>query len=92
MNHFGESGYVTPAVSVIPTASEQGAKSEGAHLWAKWPHHSCRLGDPHTFRAGGKNHQGPTCGQGGYVTPAVSEISDASEQGPKSEVAHLWAK
>ena len=87
-----QSGYATPAVSGIPTASERGAKSEVAHLWAKWLRHPCRLGDPHRFRAGGENQKWPTCGQGGYVTPAVSGIPTASERGAKSEVAHLWAK
>ena len=117
----GQSGYVTPAVSGIPTASERGGKSEVAHKWAKWPCHPCRLGNPHRFRAGGKirsgpqvgkvaisplpsrgsqllqsggggNQKCPTCGQSGYVTPAVSGIPTASERGAKSEVAHLWAK
>ena len=116
----GQNGYVTPAVSGIPTASERGAESEVAHLWAKWLCHPCRLGDPHRFRAGGKirsgplvgkvatsplrsrgspplqsgrqNQKWPTCGQNGYVTPAVSGIPTASERGAKSEVAHLWAK
>ena len=111
----GLSGYVTPAVSGIPTAAERGAKSEVAHLWAKWLRHPCRLGDPHRFRAGGKirrgplvgkmatsplpsqgspplqsggqNQKRPTCGQNGYVTPAVSGIPTASERGAKSEVA-----
>ena len=49
----GQSGYVTLAVSGIPTASKRGGKSEVAHLWAKWLRHPCRLGDPHRFRAGG---------------------------------------
>ena len=116
----GQSGYVTPAVSGIPTAAERGGKSEVAHLWAKWLRHPCRLGDPHRFRAwgeirsgpqmgkvatsplpsrgspplqsGGGNQKWPTCGQSGYVTPAVSGIPTASERGGKSEVAHLWAK
>ena len=119
----GQSGYVTPAVSGIPTATKRGAKSEVAHLWAKWLRHPCRLRDPHRFRAGGKIRSGPqvgkmstsplpsrgspslhgrvggggdqkwpTCGQNGYVTPAVSGIPTAAERGAKSEVAHLWAK
>ena len=88
----GQVGYVTPAVSGIPTASERGAKSEVAHLWAKWLRHPCHLGDPHRCRAGGGNQKWPTCGQSGYVTPAVSGIPTASERGAKSEVAHLWAK
>ena len=83
----GQSGYVTPAVSGIPTASKQGAKSEVAHLWAKWLRHPCRLGDPHRFTAGGKSEVAS-----GYVTPAVPGIPTASERGAKSEVAHLWAK
>ena len=116
----GQSGYITPAISGIPTASERGAKSEVAHLWAKWLRHPCRLGDPHRFRAGGKmrngpqvgkvatspllsrgspplqsggqNQKWPTCGQSGYVAPAVSGIPAASERGAKSEMAHKWAK
>ena len=90
----GQSGYVTLAVSGIPTASERGAKSEVAHLWAKWLRHSCRLGDPHRFRAGGGggDQNWPTSGQCGYVTPAVSGIPTAAERGAKSEAAHKWAK
>ena len=55
----GQGGYITPAASGIPTASEQGAKSEVAHTWAMWLHHPCRLLDPHRFRAGGKIRSGP---------------------------------
>ena len=116
----GESGDVSPAVSGIPSASQRGAKSEVANLWAKWLRHPCRLGDPHRCRAGGKirsgrlvgkvatsplpyrgspplqrrgqNQKWPTCGQSGYVTPAVSGIPTAAERGAKSEVAHKWAK
>ena len=76
-----QSGYVTPAVSGIPTASERGGESQVAHKWAKWLRHPCRLGDPHRFRAGGGDHKWPTSGQSGYVTPAVSGIPTASERG-----------
>ena len=55
----GQSGYLTPTVSGIPTASERGAKSEVAHKWAKWLPHTCRIGDPHRCRAGGKIRSGP---------------------------------
>ena len=100
--------------------SGRGAKSEVAHLWARWLRNPCRLGDPHRFRAGGGirsgplggkvatsplpsrgsppihsgggNQKWPTCGPGGYVTPAVSWIPTASERGAKSEVGHLWAR
>ena len=59
----GQSGYLTPAVSGIPTASEWGAKSEVAHKWAKWLPHPCRIGDPHRFRVGGKIRSGPQVGK-----------------------------
>ena len=59
----GQSGYVTPAVSKIPTASERGKRSEVAHKWAKWLCHPCRLGDPHRFRAGAKIRSGPLLGK-----------------------------
>ena len=55
----GQGGYVTPATSGIPSASERGAKSEVAHKWARWLHHPCRLGDPLRLRAGGKIRSGP---------------------------------
>ena len=59
----GQNGYVTPAVSGIPTAAERGAKSQVAHLWAKWLRHPCCLGDAHRFRAGGKIRSGPLMGK-----------------------------
>ena len=55
----GQGGYVTPAASGIPTASERGAKSEVAHKWARWLRHPCRLGDPLRLRAGGEIRSGP---------------------------------
>ena len=87
----GPGGYITPAAWGVPTASEWGAESEVAHKWAKWLHNPCRLGGPHRFRAG-QNQKWPTCGQGGYLTPAASGIPTASERGAESEVAHLWAR
>ena len=88
----GQIGYVSPAISGIPTAAQRGGKSEVAHLWAKWLRHPCRLSDPHRCKAGGGNQKCPTCGQSGYVTPAVSGIPHAPQRGGESEVAHLWAK
>ena len=91
----GQGGYITPAASGIPTASERGAKSEVAHKWARWLHHPCRLGDPLSFREIGSHGQGgggspplqnqkwPINGQGGYITPAASGIPTASEAGGK---------
>ena len=59
----GQIGYLTPAVSGSPTASERGAKSEVAHLWTNWLPHPCRIGDPLRFRAGGKIRSGPQVGK-----------------------------
>ena len=58
-----QGGYVTPAASGIPSASERRAKKEVAHLWARWLHNPCRLGDPHRFRAAGKTRSGPLVGK-----------------------------
>ena len=55
----GQGGYITPAPSVIPTASKRGAKSEVADKWARWLHHPCHVKDPHRFRTGGKIRSGP---------------------------------
>ena len=46
----GQGGYLTPAGSGIPSASERGAESEVAHVWARWLLNPCRLGDPLRFR------------------------------------------
>ena len=59
----GQIGYLTPAVSGSPTASERGAKSEVAHKWANWLPHPCRIGEPHRCRAGGKIRSGPLVGK-----------------------------
>ena len=59
----GQGGYVTPATSGIPSASERGAKSEVAHLWATWLRNASCLGDPLCFRAGGKIRSGPLVGK-----------------------------
>ena len=59
----GQSGYLTPAVSGSPTATDRGAKSEVAHKWAKWLPHPCRIGEPHHCRAGGKIRSGPQVGE-----------------------------
>ena len=59
----GQIGYLTPAVSGIPTASGWGAKSEVAHKRANWLPHPCRIGDPHRFRAEGKIRSGPQVGK-----------------------------
>ena len=58
-----QGGYVTPAASGIPSASSRRTKSEVAHLWARWLHHPCRLGDPLRFKAGDKIRSGPLVGK-----------------------------
>ena len=108
----GQGGYITPAASGVPTASERGdrirsgpqvgkvatsplppggspplqsggTESEVAQKWARRLHHPCRLGGPHRFSAGGHNPNWPTSGQGGYITPAASEVPTASERGDR---------
>ena len=59
----GKIGYLTHAVSGIPTPSERGAKSEVAHKSENWLPHPCRIGDPHCLRAGGKIRSGPQVGE-----------------------------
>ena len=81
----GQGGYITPAVSGSPSASEQGSQSEVADKWARWLHNVPR-------QSGGINHKWPTNGQGGYITPAVLGSPPASERGTNSEVAHLSAR
>ena len=68
----GQSGYLTPAVSGIPTASERGAKLEVAHKWAMWLPHPFRIGGSPPLQSGGQSQKWPTSGQSGYLTPAVS--------------------
>ena len=58
-----------------------GQKSEinFAHMWEKWLHHPCRLGGPHRQARGQKSEMSarPTCGQSGYITPAVLGVPNA---------------
>ena len=88
----GQDGYLTPAVSGIPTAPERGAKSEVAHKWAKWLPHPCRIGDPHRFRAGGKIRSGPQVGKMATSPLPYRGSPPLQSGGAKSEVAHKWAK
>ena len=67
----GQGGYVTPAASGIPSASERGAKSEVAHLWARWLCNPCRLGDPLRFREGGEIRSGPLVGKEAEGIPKI---------------------
>ena len=84
----GQSGYVTLAVSGIPTASERGGGgggSEVAHLWAKWLRHPCRLGDPHRCRAGGGGiRSGPLVGKVA-MSPVPSRGSPPLQSGGQNQ-------
>ena len=87
-----QGGYITPAASGVPTASERRAESEVAQKWARWLHNPCRLGGSPPLQSGGQNQKWPTSGQGGYITPAASGVPTASERRAESEVAHKWAR
>ena len=87
----GPIGYLTPAVSGIPTTSERRAKSEVAHKWAKWLPHPCGLGEPRRFRAGGKNRSGPQVGKLATSRLPYRGSPPLQNGGQKSEVAHKWA-
>ena len=87
----GQIGYLTPAVSGIPAASERGAESEVAHKLGKVATSPLPYRGSPPLQSGGQNQNWPTSGQIGYLTPAVSGIPAAAERGAKSEVAHKWA-
>ena len=87
----GQIGYLTPAVSGSPTASERGAKSEVAHKWANWLPHPCRIGEPDRFRAGGKIRSGPQVGEMATSPLPYRGSPPLQSGGIKSEVAHKWA-
>ena len=88
----GQNGYVTPAVSGIPTAFRVGGKIRSGALVGKVATSPVPSRGSPPLQAGGQNQKWPTCGQNGYVTPAVSGIHTAAERGANSEVAHVWAK
>ena len=77
----------SPAVSGIPTAAEWGAKSEVAHLWARWLRHPCRLCNPHRFRAEGKIRSGPLVGKVA-TSPSPSRGSPPLRSGGQNQ---KWA-
>ena len=52
-----------------------GAESEMAPMWAQWLPNPYRVGGPQCF-ARGKNQKWPPCAHSGYLTPAVSGVSN----------------
>ena len=84
----GQGGYITPAASGIPSASERGVKSEVAHTWERGLHHPCRLGDLHRFTAGGEIRSGPYMGKVA-TSPLPPQGSPALQSGGQNqESAH----
>ena len=82
----GQSGYVTDAVSGIPAASWRGAKSEVAHRVGKVAASPLPSRVSPLLHSGGGNQKWPTCGQSGYVTPAVSRIPTPSQRGMRAGI------
>ena len=77
-------GYVTPAISGIPTVSEREQKSEVAHLWAKWLRHPCRLGDRQRCTAGGNIRSCPLVGNVA-TSPLPSRASPPLQTGGQNQ-------
>ena len=79
----GRNGYLTPAVSGIPTASERGDKiRSGPQVGEMATSPPPYRGSP-PLQSGGQNQKWPTIGQIGYLTPAVLGIPTASQRGDK---------
>ena len=88
----GRNGYLTPAVSGIPTAAERGDKIRSGPQVGKVATSPLPYRGSPPLQSGGQSQKWPTSGQSGYLTSAVSGIPNASERGAKSEVANKWAK
>ena len=78
----GQSGYVTPALLGVPNAQH------GDKNW-KWPrgqHDLCCVGGPQRGVWGQKSEIAtwPTCGENGYITPAVLGVPIAN-RGDKNQ-------
>ena len=87
----GQSSYICAAILGVPKAVlgsatlSAGTKPRNGyvgHMWAKWLHHPCHLGDPKRFARGQKSEMAtwPTCGQSGYITPAVLGVPNAQRE------------
>ena len=79
----GQIGYLTPAVSGIPTASERGDKIRSGPQVGKVATSPLPYRGSPPLQSGGQNQKWPTSGQSGYLTSAVSGIPTASERGDK---------
>ena len=83
-----QSSYITRAILEVPnvvlgsaplSAGTKPRNGYVGHMWAKWLHHPCRLGGPQRPARGQKSEMAmlATCGQSGYITPAILGISNA---------------
>ena len=88
----GQRGYVTPTVSGIPTASERGGRIRSGPLVGKVATSPLPSRGSPPLHSGGQNQKWPTCGQSGYVTPAVSGIPTAAKRGGKIRSGPLVGK
>ena len=88
----GKGGYVTTCRLGDPHRFRAGGEIKSGPLVGKVATSPLPSPASPSLQSGGQNQKWPTCGQGGYVTRAISGISTAAERGAKSEVAHLWAR
>ena len=79
----GQNGYLTPAVSGIPTAAERGGKIRSGPKVGKMATSPLRYRGSPPLQSGGQNQKWPTSGQNGYLTPAVSGIPTAADRAGK---------
>ena len=82
---------ITPAASVVPTASERGLQSDVAHTWARWLHDTCCLRGPHRFTAGSSIRGGPQGGRESTYPLPLGGSPPLQSWGAESEVAHKRA-
>ena len=88
---YGQSRYVPPVITGVPTASEREGNSEVAHLWAKWLRHPCHLRNPHRFRVGGKIKSGPFVGKAA-TSPLPSPESPLLQSGGQNRKWHTYGQ
>ena len=57
------------------------------HMWAMWLHHPCLLGEPQRSARGQTSEMAtwPTCGQSGYITPAVVGVPNTEHENKKNK-------
>ena len=76
-----QSGYVTPAVSEIPTALERGGEIRSGPLLGTVATSPLPSPGSPPLQSRGQNQKWPTCGQSGCITSDISGIPTASQRG-----------